>query len=251
MNKKITLSLALLTSIFSSLFADQIYTPQTAVIGWELPNILLESTCPSKAGIIWEIFSDAENKWDLVKLLFNGELRKDIKELARRSDYVIDEIVEKLSDKYPALAPHANNIMDLVTEFEIINETFQVLQECKQCGYKNFIISNIGAESLRLISSKLPDFFELFDGIVVAHEQENNDDKWIAKPQSEYYKDMREELTQQGINSNIIVICIDSKKENIDALIKLSEFNMKAVRYKNPDQLRKQLTRLGVLTAAA
>ncbi len=248
MNNKLLFSLFFLTSTLFTTFAEEKinHTPRNSVICWDLRDVLLTRNRKPIPSISWDIFSNADNKWELIKLVVNYSFWKESTELVDRPDFVMDEIVQKLAVKYPALAPHMQEIMELITNHSEVDKVVAILEEVKEAGYQNYIASNIGQESYERMTQILPEFFALFDGAYVAHDVDETG-KIIAKPRVEYFKKLREYLDSSPENNEKVAIFIDDKQHNIDGAHKEKELKFHGIKYENPEQLRNALIGLGIL----
>ena len=68
----------------------------------------------------------------------------------------------------------------------LINGAFEFVQECKDRGYKIYVLSNWDAESIHYIYAQYPELFDLFDGICISGEE------GYTKPDVRIYKKLLE-----------------------------------------------------------
>lgn len=87
----------------------------------------------------------------------------------------------------------------------LYTEAVDLIQECKQRGFKLYILSNWDRESSKLMVNKYPHVFELFDGIIFSG------DIGHAKPEPEIFKTLTDIIPAQEC------VFIDDQEENIQA----------------------------------
>lgn len=236
------------STIFAKENQDKL-TPDNTVIAWDLRDVLLTRNRKSIPKIAWDILSNANNKWELAKLIPNIAFWNRARELTYRPDFVMDEIVDKLAEEFPALAPHKDKIFDIMTEHLPIEENIQILKEVKEAQYPNCLASNIGKRTYKILSKKKQiKLFNLFDSAYVAQEV-NEEGKIIAKPMPAFLQGLHDYLKKEkGIDENTTILLIDDKQQNIDSLDKLN-LNIRGIKVDSSKQLRNELIKLGVLAA--
>lgn len=95
----------------------------------------------------------------------------------------------------------------LVSTVKIVPEGLAFVKKCKKQGHTLMVLSNWDAESFTCLRQKFPDFFALFDGIVISGETHR------VKPKREAF----EFLVTRKKEYNEDIIFIDDQQENVDA----------------------------------
>ena len=106
----------------------------------------------------------------------------------------------------------------------LVPQGVDFVRECKQAGHKLYILSNWDSDSFDYLQALYPDFFNLFDGIVISG------DVNVAKPDPAAYK----YLTKKYHVNPHSCIFIDDQAENILTAQKLG---MHAIHYKKKNSL--------------
>lgn len=89
----------------------------------------------------------------------------------------------------------------------LVKEGVNFARECKELGYKLYILSNWDPDSFILLQKEIPDFFDLFDGIVISG------NVGISKPESAIYHYL---LDAYNLDPNDSIF-IDDQPDNIVA----------------------------------
>lgn len=95
---------------------------------------------------------------------------------------------------------------------ELMPEAIAFLNECRERGYKLYLLSNWDTHSFEVLAQKYPEFVELFDGITLSGQE------GLLKPDPALYKRFFE---KQNLNPNECFF-IDDQPENIEAAQLLS-----------------------------
>ena len=121
------------------------------------------------------------------------------------------------------------NASCLTTYMRPIIPNFFLVKELKEhTPHRLFLLSNFDADAMLTISLSYPDFFSLFDGIMVSGQV------GLLKPYPEVYRHL---LTQYDLRSEESLF-IDDQYENI---LGAQQVGISCVLYKNPSQLNKCL----------
>lgn len=89
----------------------------------------------------------------------------------------------------------------------LVPETVELIKELKEQGYKLYVLSNFCSESFNLIKERNPEFFALFDGIVISAEI------GLIKPDPNIYQHI---LSTHNIDPKTACF-IDDQKVNLEA----------------------------------
>lgn len=109
------------------------------------------------------------------------------------------------------------------------SQAIAFIRECKQAGYGLYVLSNWDKKSMEVYKEQNPEFFELFDGVVVSGEE------GMIKPDPNFFSLL---LERYNLDPATIVF-IDDQKENIEAAQSVGLFGIqclsKGVLSKSPD----------------
>lgn len=146
-----------------------------------------------------------------------------------------EEIIVKLAQKYPVLAPYIPIGIDIANEQIVRADTVKIMRELKERGYRLLILSNIGITTFKLLQKKFPDVFELFDGYQVCGPENN----WLQKP----YKKAYEQFITFFNLAPESTIFIDDKKSNIKGALRVG---IQAIHFTSATALANKLKALGI-----
>ncbi len=93
-----------------------------------------------------------------------------------------------------------------VTTKKMVEKGVKFVKECKRGGHKVFIISNWDVDSIAILRKQVPEFFELFDGIIISAEV------GLLKPDARIFQHA---LDTYGLDASHTIL-IDDQKENIE-----------------------------------
>ena len=106
-----------------------------------------------------------------------------------------------------ALAEIIFNPETFVTTRQLIDEGVRFVKDCKQAGHSLYILSNWDPASFTLIQEEYPDFFNLFDGIVISG------DIGLVKPEPAIFEYILKKYDLDPLET----LFIDDQPENVDA----------------------------------
>lgn len=87
---------------------------------------------------------------------------------------------------------------------KIFDESVELIRECKERGFKLYVLSNWDRESAKLLVEKNPDLFTLFDGIIFSG------DVQITKPEPPIFKNITDIIPAEEC------VFIDDQQENTE-----------------------------------
>lgn len=172
---------------------------------------------------------------DLFLLCLKPSFIYDVLKLLQKSR-VPEEFVITLSSKYKKLEPFIEIIIAIMNEQKIIQPTVQLMQRLKAHGYDLYLFSNIGEKTFIELEKKLPNLFDLFDGIVITQEQDN----WIQKP---YPSAFAKFLSRFNLTARDCIF-IDNSHSNVKTAL---DEGMYPILFKSPAQLFHELNQLNIL----
>jgi FMN phosphatase YigB (HAD superfamily) len=175
-------------------------------------------------------------KWRLMSAMINPCLIRDmIKLLYRRP--IPESFFVHLSHSYASVRDIMPLLIDIANQQKRNEETIKIVKELKAQGFELAVLSNIGLRIFKALEPKHPDLFSLFDYILVATPETD----YISKPNPKVYVRLCATL-----NSNKHVVLVDDQEKNICGAL---PFGIIGIIYKKPEQLKKQLKKLGVSIA--
>lgn len=126
-----------------------------------------------------------------------------------------EDIFDKLSVIYPTLSPFKNDFISLVNAQLPINSSLKLLQKLKERGYKLYILSNIGFETLKELEKKYPEIISCFDGAYIP----SIENEYRHKPDQLFFKEFKAYLDQIG-HGNKQILFIDDLRRNLSSALK-------------------------------
>lgn len=105
---------------------------------------------------------------------------------------------------------------------QLIDEGVRFVKECKQAGHHIYILSNWDPASFTLLQEEYPDFFNLFDGIVISG------DIGLAKPDPAIFEYI---LKKYNLNPSETIF-IDDQPENVDAALAMGIYSIRYTKKK-------------------
>jgi FMN phosphatase YigB (HAD superfamily) len=123
----------------------------------------------------------------------------------------------------------------LTTYMEPIDANIMLVKELKEhTPHRLFLLSNFDIDAMETLCHSYPDFFSLFDGVVVSGQV------GCLKPYPEIYRHLLDHHALDGKDS----VFIDDQHENI---LGAERVGIPCILYKNAWQLRKDLAQRGLL----
>ncbi len=130
---------------------------------------------------------------------------EDLLEIVRKSNGCFINWTEEALVR--ALAEVIFNPENFVKTRQLIDEGVRFAQECKEAGHSLYILSNWDPASFLLLEEESPEFFNLFDGIVISG------DVGLVKPDPAIFEYILKKYDLKPSDT----IFIDDQPENIDA----------------------------------
>lgn len=235
--KKILNFLVMGTSLIASVQAQETIQPKKVIFLWDLHHVVLKPHRAFRTAMKYphkaKAFGHKKTRGKVLKLLLKGIFKESSS----------DKFVH-LADKYEN--PHLKEFIILASNSQrLMHETVDIIKELAQNGYTHHIGSNIGQTAFLELSDpetspEFCDLFKLFD-LEQSHVVAHKDGLVVKKPDPEFFKQYLEKNNLDLESTQIIFI--DDKKENV---IAAREIGFTAIRFKNADQLRKDLAELGI-----
>ncbi len=173
---------------------------------------------------------------DLLFIALNPRFMYHIIQLFKTSR-VPEQYVVELAQTWPKLSPFIEVVITMMNEQRPIDRTVKIIETLKRNGYKLYMFSNIGEQTLQQLQKKLPTLFNYFDGIVCVEQQ----DDWIQKPSGQAFEKF---LTTFNLQSSECIF-IDNSKKNIASA---ATHGFHGILYTSPQKLFDELTALHALS---
>lgn len=221
-------------------------TPSNIVFAWDFHGVIAMKQRWPMAKKMIGIIAESDHKWLLIKTLANPHFWHEVKKV-RKKYKTTETIFANLKDKYPALEyiePQFYEFLQLYTPNE---GTLAIIDAVGRAGYKQYLTSNISPRALEDMQELYPAIFQRFSGIYRIGKMEPHNHCYSnePKPYTEYYRGLRQYLTDQGIAATTTIIFIDDMLENVEATRK-ANVNIDAIQFISPKQLEKELTQRGI-----
>ena len=154
-----------------------------------------------------------------------------------KSSRVPEQCIIELSYLYPSLRPLVDIIILLENQQYPIKPTLEIIQELKKNGYTLYLFSNIGEKTFDHFKNNYSSIVKLFDGFVVAEQQDN----WIQKPHPKAFKKL---IATFDLNPQDCIFIDNSKKNILTA--RNQGFN--TILYQSPEKLELDLQKINALS---
>ena len=116
-----------------------------------------------------------------------------------------------------------------------IQQTLNLAKKLKNAGYQIYALSNWDAQSFELALKNNPDFFSLFDGILISGQEKT------GKPSPEFFQKL---FNNHNINPAQSIF-IDDEPNNLNAA---KQLGLTTILCTQPEDIVRELISLGVLT---
>jgi len=158
---------------------------------------------------------------------------KEWKELYNKGLLTENQLLEVLKKKGKVKEEVLVYIMENVREeiLKPVPETIEIVEKLKK-RYKVYALSNVDKESAEYVKKKFS-IYNIFDGVVLSCEV------GMVKPEPEIYKLI---LKKFGLGVEECIF-IDNNQENVDGAERVG---IKSIRFESPEQLKRDLAKLGV-----
>ena len=208
-------------------------TPTNAVIVFDLHGVLFRHNYWG----MWTTFRKSPIKWRFLRAFLSPRLLWGIFKLLYRRP-IPESFFMHLSHNYE----HIRDVMPLLIDIanqQIRNEkTIAIVKGLKHQGFGLALLSNIGQHIFDALEPKHRDLFSLFDYIIVASEET----QYACKPNPKIYKLLHDELDHDKR-----IVLVDDKEKNICGGL---PFGIVGILYKNPEQLKKQFNKFGIIVGS-
>lgn len=190
---------------FTDCLAEPI-SPTNTVIAFDLHNVIFKKKYNEIVVIMLKSL-----KLSVLPTLINPKFWHKVYKLQTRTK-VAEDLFIKLTDSFPNISKYRKEFISLTNAQKPILSTVKLLKELKSQGYKLFILSNIGSDTLTELSQKFPEIINLFDGAFPARP----DDNYCQKPDPRFYESFKEYLELVG-QSGKQILFVDDLQKNVSA----------------------------------
>ena len=212
-------------------------SPQTHIFLWDLHDVILQKS-------LWSWFLSCmrfKRKREVIRHLNTKTIKIAFTFLLERLKLTKKQMVSEELIKAAAATKNDALIeltMRVCASYYPIKKTVAIMDELGRLGYTHHLGSNIGQTVYDDCKEKFPTIFNLFKEIIIPFEAES---KIIKKPNPLFF---RAHLEKHNLQPEQIIF-IDDKIANIKAAQTLG---IHAIHFKNPHQLRKELSTLKIFT---
>lgn len=219
-------------------------TARNTVFLWDFHDVIVKRNLNETISTVW----NSEKKFQIIKATS--------KNLLWNAFRIIGKSITSstCSEEFIQLVKQNNNplLEELIYEVANIQEpipgTIQLIQDLHNAGYHHYIGSNIGTSIFQKISNpeKYPQFASLFANFNLEHPQTvscdlTHPETTIKKPDLRFFQDFLRKNAVDLQKTNVIFI--DDSLKNVRAAQKAG---LIGIHFKNPEQLRADLTWLGL-----
>jgi FMN phosphatase YigB (HAD superfamily) len=213
------------------------FSPNYHIFLWDLHDVILEKKLKN-----WFLIAIRFNKkWELIRNL-------NKKSFIIMATFILErlKIIKKqlVSEELVHAAKTTNNqaLVELVTQicsaYSPITGTVNTITTLSNLGYKHHLGSNIGVTVYNYCKHKFADIFDFFEGVSIPFD--TSEKKIVKKPHPVFFTT---HLQKYNLEPNQCIF-IDDRYDNVKAAINLG---MHAIHFKNPEQLIKDLEKMGIL----
>lgn len=150
----------------------------------------------------------------------------------------LESIIETIS-KYTSKGNHIRqSFINLINSQNKNIQVIEIIKKLKSMGYTIYLASNIGPNTLKQLSNKMPELKYLFDDIV----NPNIKNQFSRKPSPKFYEILISKSKRNNTHIKNIIL-IDNHKPNILASYK---HNIFGIIFKSPQDLITQLKKINI-----
>lgn len=219
--------------------SSQLANPDKTIILWDLHGVVFTRKLSALMTVIWNYNRKFEIVQHLNVPLFKlmGNFLLQLLRLTPQ-EVTSEELIAaaRKADNYPLV----ELAIQISSAYYPLESTVEIIKELNKLGYQQDIGSNIGATVYEIFKEKYSAIFAYFNHIYIVHHYPGK--KIIKKPNKEYFTTY---LTDYNIKADQVIF-IDDKIANVQAA---RSVDMRAIHFKNSDQLRAALQDLGVSLA--
>ncbi len=155
-------------------------------------------------------------------------------------------LIDRVVQKHPKYAKIAQRFKKRLVQVQPVPGMRGLVTRLVQEGYTVIPASNMTTSIYKglLADNKLPAIFNTKNFFIKTKKcNQKHDGRYYAKPNAQYYKNLKQYIARKFPQRFTNIIFIDDKKENVRAACKEGIFG---IRFKNDAQLRIELQRLGI-----
>jgi len=207
-------------------------SPDNTTIAFDLHDVIVNYDYKQIAKHILK----AENKFSLFIHILNPFFWWDLIKLFA-NNCVAEQYLLTIGNKYKKLQPHIPLGIKIANSQKPQPKMVRLLIDLAKQGYELHLFSNIGAKIFQDLKQKMPGLFDYFDGFTIPSPKNG----YTRKPNQNAFDNFLSK--HKHIKKQIIFI--DDKKKNIK---KGQKNGIIAIRFRNPDQIIRELKDIGVLS---
>ena len=176
--------------------------PENTVIAFDLHGVIFSSSIRQILTIVWH----CPNKLRFLKLITNIRLARTVVNGVFKK-YVIEQLIQELSHKHPLFDQFKDTALAVANAQKVNQKTFVLLKDLHAKNYQLVAFSNIGEQSIKILSTRHPEVFDLFSHVIYTSAQDN----FVAKPHPQAFDKLFVCITPTEKN----IVFIDDSSKNI------------------------------------
>jgi FMN phosphatase YigB (HAD superfamily) len=177
--------------------------PQNTILAFDLNGVVLNYDYPK---LVRSLFSIQKVK--LLYYLMRPSVLHRLYELLKNKTKCAEYYVEELSKVSFGLENNIDQLMEILNNQYLIQDSFSILEGLSKKNYELHIFSNIGPRSYAILNRKNPNLFAIFTKIKIA----DTSNPALSKPNPAAYKDY---LKKAGGVEGKQIIFVDDKEKNL------------------------------------
>lgn len=180
-------------------------TPTNTTIGFDIDDVLLQRSEPLKT-TLWNY------RWDIAKNSINPYLWYNVMYLLYHRS-----TGKAYLDLFKSYAPRLAEMVERMTmEKKPVEGMEPLVEQLHQRAYTLVIASNMSSYDFNYYKTKFPTLFSHFTYAKTVPYSEDGKPLACKKPSLTYFKELKQELVQQGLAKQQTLF-IDDKKKNVEA----------------------------------
>lgn len=243
--KKIAIFISLVSTSVFGLALEQInggeavipnlnkFNPANTVFAFDFHDVLASTDYNEIFKTFFKEFSSSDF-WYMIR---TKEIRKTLKNISKHI-ITAEKGIDNLAKKYPRMAKLKQPFLKLMNCQKLNHYMLDIVKQIKESGYRVYLLSNIGIETLKDLYKKYPELEKFFDGFYVPSPENN----YSQKPSPDFFCQFKQYLIKIGDKQRNIIF-VDDDLKNIKTA---TAHGFKALAFKSKRLLEKDLKRLGI-----
>ena len=209
------------------------YKPENTVFAFDLHKVLVSTDFNELIKTISQEFSSSD-VWYMIR---TKEIRRTLKSISK-GKITAEKALDDLAKKYPRMAKLKQPFLKLMNCQKINHGILDIVKQIKESGYRVYLLSNIGIQTLKEFYKKHPELEKLFDGFYVPSPENN----YTKKPNPDFFCQFKDYLVKIGDKQKNIIF-VDDDLKNIKTA---KQHGFKALVFNSKRLLERDLKKLGI-----